>query len=198
VSTAARQLLAFVDESQSHQQLDPNCYVLAAGLCEPEHIDAARAGMAALQLPGQHKVHWRDESPKRRSEIVDVIAGLPLQHLVVVRDGRAGEKPERRRRHCLERLLYELDGLHVGSVTFESRGRHDDRRDRVMLDRLRARKVVSAGIRLDHVPGPKDPLLWVSDAVCGAITHDRAGDPGSYLRVLEAGVVVQIVTIAAP
>jgi hypothetical protein len=56
-----------------------------------------------------------------------MIAAAPLLHLVVVRDGQPGEKPERRRRHCLERLLHELDQLSVGTVTFESRGSKDDK-----------------------------------------------------------------------
>jgi hypothetical protein len=197
VKATARRLLAFADESQSHQQRDPNCYVLAAGLCDPADVDQARSAMLGLQLPGQRKVHWRDESRKRHQQIIEVVAGLPLQHLVVVRDGRAGEKPERRRRHCLERLLYELDTLHVATVTCESRGRRDDHRDRTMLDTLRARQALSSELRLDHLPGPKDPLLWIPDAVCGAITHDRVGN-SSYVRMLEVGVVVQIITITAP
>ena len=67
----------------------------------------------------------------------------------VVRDGRPGEKPERRRQHCMERLLYELDFLDVESVTFESHGPKDDKRDRTMLDALRSKKMVSPTLMLD-------------------------------------------------
>jgi hypothetical protein len=175
--TAPRLLQAFLDESQSDRARDPYCYVLAAGICSPGDINAARAGMERLRLRGQRKVHWRDESANRRRFIAQAVAVLPLQHLVVVRDGRAGETAERRRRHCLERVLYELDQLGVDTATFESRGPADDRRDRFMLDALRARKVVSPELRMAHIPGPKDPLLWVPDTVCGAVTHQRTGDP---------------------
>jgi hypothetical protein len=187
-------LFAFVDESQSDVRRDPHCYVLAAGLCETGDLEHARLAMLELQLPGQTKVHWRDESLPRRHRIVEVLATLPLQHLIVVRGGRAGERPERRRRHCLERLLHELEQLQGEMVTCESRGPKDDRRDRLLLDKLRARKVVASGMRLDHTLGPKDPLLWIPDALCGAVTHRRTGE-SNYLKVLDASTAVQIINI---
>lgn len=104
------------------------------------------------------------------------MASAPVDHLVVVRDGRAGERPERRRRHCLERLSYELAQLTVTEMILESRGPAADKRDRDLLDALRARRVVPGTLRLEHVPGPADPMLWLPDAVCGAITRARSGD----------------------
>lgn len=188
-----RELQAFLDESQSDRFRDPFCYVLAAGVCAPVDIDAARAAMEQLRLPGQLKVHWRDESHKRRRQVVETVAALPLQHLVVVRDGRVGEAGERQRRHCLERMLFELDQLQVDTATFESRGAADDRRDRAMLDALRARKVVTSALRVAHTPGPKDSLLWVPDIVCGAVTQQRTGD-AQYIEVL--ATQVKLITIA--
>lgn len=193
--TARRLLHAFLDESQSDRARDPFCYVLAAGICAPADIDAARAGMERLRLRGQRKVHWRDESARRRRQVTAGIAALPLQHVVVVRDGRAGETAERRRRHCLERMLYELDQLGIETAIFESRGPADDRRDRAMLDALRARQVVSPELRMAHVPGPKDPMLWVPDAVCGAITHQRTGDP-QYAELLARRLRIVTITVS--
>jgi hypothetical protein len=149
--------------------------------------------MEALRLRGQLKVHWRDESVTRRRLVAVAVAELPLQHLVVIRDGRPGERTERRRRHCLERMLFELDRLEVTTATFESRGPADDRRDRNMLDALRARNVVSSELRMTHTPGPKDALLWVPDIVCGAVTNERAGQ-GEYAKILAAQL--RIITIA--
>lgn len=122
---------------------------------------------------------------------------MPLRHLVVVRDGRPGERPERRRRHCLERLLYELDQLDVGTVTFESRGPRDDKRDRDMLDALRAQHAVSAGLRIEHAVGPHEAMLWVADAVCGAVVRFRTGDRG-YLETIQASVEVRVIAIRPP
>jgi len=128
-----------VDRGLRDHQRDPDVYMLAAAVCGHSALTPAREAITALRLKGQVKLHWHDESDKRRQLITETIAGLRLDHLVVVRDGQPGEKPERRRRHCLERMLWELDQLEVGIATFESRGPVDDRRDRLMLDALRAR-----------------------------------------------------------
>lgn len=197
MSIVPRRLTAYLDESQSNRSLDPDSYVLAAALCEPAGLEIARTGMSGLLLPGQTKLHWRDEQPARKRKIAETIAQLQLMHLVVVRDGRPGERPERRRRHCLERMLYELDELEVGRAVFESRGPADNLRDRKLLDAQRSKHAVSSELLIDHVPGPKDPLLWVADALCGAITLARTGNP-TYLNVLETAVTVQIVRIVAP
>ena len=188
--------MAFVDESQSQAERDPHTYVLAAAVCDVSSVAAARAAIIGLQLRGQRKVHWRNEDDKRRQLIIETVASVPLRHVVVVRDGRPGERPERRRRHCLERLLYELDQLAVLTVTFESRGRKDDQRDRVMLDTLRARRVVAGALRIEHVQGPREAMLWVPDAVCGAIVRERLGEP-VYVQTLQASVQLRLIVIEA-
>ncbi|MDQ1740336.1 MAG: hypothetical protein QOE53_1988, partial [Pseudonocardiales bacterium] len=62
-----------------------------------------------------------------------------------------------------------------------------------MPDALRARHVVTRELRITHTPGPKDALLWVPDVVCGAVTHERAGE-GQYAEILAARL--EIITIA--
>lgn len=134
----ARRLLAYLDESQSHHILDPDTYVLAASVCEPAVLEASREQVAALRLRGERKLHWRDESASRRRKIPSAIAEMPLHHVIVVRNGLPGERSERRRRLCLNRMLYELDMGEVHLATFESRGAADDRRDRQLVDIMRA------------------------------------------------------------
>ena len=187
---------AFLDESGSDWKLDPNTYILAAAICQEHMLDSVRKEMATLKLRGQVKVHWRNESDKRRQVIAEAIAALPIECLVVVRDSRTGERAERRRRHCLERMLYELSQREVISAVFESRGPKDDERDLVMLQTLRTRRAVSARLRMEHKAGPQDALLCVADATCGAVVRDRTGD-SSYLNIIRAGVPVEIVTIGS-
>lgn len=186
--------LSYVDESQSDRVLDPDTYLLAAALCHPDDLDAIRTTMRGMLLPGQRKLHWRAESNKRRRQIVEAISAAPVEHLVVVRGGRAGEKPERRRRACLERLLFELPGLGVDQVVMESRGRKDDERDREMLRAMRTRKLVGGSLRLDHTPGPSEELLWLPDAVCGAVTRSRSGDR-VYVQAIEARLTILTINI---
>lgn len=185
---------AFLDESLSDQRRDPHVYLLAAAVCDQAALLPARDAISALKLRGQLKLHWHSESDKLRQLITETIAGLPLDHLVVVRDGRPGERTERRRRHCLERMLYELDQLKVATATFESRGPKDDQRDRRMLDALRSKQHVSAHLRITHVAGPHEPMLWVADAICGAIVRHRTGDQ-TYLDTVRDDRLVRIIEI---
>jgi hypothetical protein len=189
--------MAFLDESQSYRDLDPDTYVLAASVCGPAMLQPARDTISSLRLRGQRKLHWRDESGPRRQLITDTIAEMPLEHVIVVRDGRTSERPERLRRHCMERMLYELDQLAVATATFESRGRADDGRDRAMLDALRARKMITSELRIAHQRGHEEALLWVADAVCGAVTQQRVGNSG-YLKTIVDQVRVQVIGISAP
>lgn len=185
--------IAWGDESASHAEVDPGAYILAA--IHARHADAEmiRDRMGQLLRPGQRKLHWRQESPRRRHQIVKAIAELPVHGVVVVRR-RLGEVPERRRRKCLERLLWELKGCQT--LILESRGPADDARDRTLVDAMRRNHTLPRGLRVDHVVGPKDPALWVADAVCGAVSQERCGNPG-YLETLRAGTGIRIIDVGS-
>jgi hypothetical protein len=95
---------AVVDETRSDQR-----YYLAAVTVEDRRHDAIREAMLGLRLSGS-KFHWTKESDERRREIADVIAGLGLLHMVVMRLVDPDETDERARRKCLRRLLWDSIG----------------------------------------------------------------------------------------
>jgi len=49
-----------------------------------------------------------------------------------------------------------------------------------------------AGVRIEHVAGPKDPALWVADALCGVVTQARLGNR-RYLNRLERRLTVHLI-----
>lgn len=51
------------------------------------------------------------------------------------------------------------------------------------FDTLRARRVLPRQVHVDHRPGPSEPLLWLPDAVFGAVVADRCAEP-EYLKPL--------------
>ena len=175
---------AFVDESGSRQDLDPNTYILGAVILDRADLDDARSVAAGLLLPGQRKTHWRSESPKRRMALTEALAAAPVTHLVVIHTEPDVRRGERRRRKCLKLLFPALSARGVVLATFESRGPTDDRRDTDMLGSLRASKALGPGLRIKHRPGPADPLLWLSDALCGVVTSARTGEP-QYRELIE-------------
>lgn len=185
--------VAFVDEALRGPSAH-STYVLAAAICAPADVDACRERMRALRLPGQRKVHWRDEPPRRRDTIIGTIGSLPMEHVVIVRDSRGTDRPERQRRKCLEHLLVALDRHTVGPAVFEARGHADDKRDRDMVAHLRAQKILPSHVRVSHVPGPRDPMLWVPDAVCGALTASLGGD-GASLHTLAMSRPVEVIHV---
>jgi hypothetical protein len=187
-------ITAWGDESQSNGTLDPGTYILAAALTFDDDIETIREGMTRLLLPGNRKVHWRDDSAARHRRVADTIAKLPVEGFVVVRHAPQ-DSPERSRRKCLSVLLPELRTLGCETLTMESRGTADDGRDRDMVRHLQRQKCPGGGVRLFHEVGPKQPLLWIADALCGAVMDQRCGEPVNFnrldgritIRVIEAG-----------
>jgi hypothetical protein len=164
---------AYVDESESRQDRDPGTYILSAAICEKEREEGLREAMATRRPASGGKLHWRSASTRDRAELAAEVSTLQVEHLVVVRLGDTDASSERRRRLCLSRMFFELAELGVTQMTAESRGAADDRRDRNLLDQLRAQRRIPTSLRLDHRPGPAEPLLWIPDVVAGAITRYR-------------------------
>jgi len=122
------------------------------------------------------KLHWYEGLPGQRLSWLDLLRWV-IEVIVVRYDGPPA-RPERRRRHCLERQAHELEERDVRSVTLESRGQHADRGDRVMIDALRTRGVGRA-LRWEHSRGAEEPLLALADIACGAFIAGTATSRGT-------------------
>lgn len=166
---------AFVDESEP--RVPAGTYLLAAAMVDGADLENVRYAVSALRLRGQRKLHWRNEGESRRKEITAALARLPMIHLVVVKTDAAASS-ERRRRLALGRLLAELETAAVDDVCLESREHRQNQGDIVIANALRRQRVVSTSMRLTHLPGPVEPLLWVPDAVAGVVGAALADDPG--------------------
>lgn len=182
-------LTAWVDESGSNRAVDPGTYILSAAICDRSHAPQIREVMRALLIRKGGKLHWRDEGRRRQEQIAKTIANLNVEHLVVVRTDAVAVGSERQRRLCLERMFIELVALGVGTVVFQSRGPKDDQRDRHTLDHLRRRRMIASSLHLDHAGGRNEPMLWIADACCGAVTQLRCGD-GLHYSVIESKVTM--------
>ncbi|MFC3761831.1 DUF3800 domain-containing protein [Tenggerimyces flavus] len=178
---------AYVDESESNQRLDPGTYIFAATLVEDAHADEVREAMDALRPPGRRKLHWYDLSGRNRLAVIKTIVELPALHVAVVRSVLPPERPDRRRRKCLNRLTHELENRRVTHIIAEAREPKNDLRERDYLNRLRVTGVVDEELRLVHQRGQLEPLLWAADAIAGAVVAARIDEP-KYLELL-AGLV---------
>lgn len=157
---------AYVDESEPS---DGGTYLLSCALVAQEEADSVRAALSQAKPPAAKKLHWHRTRPADRPDLARTVAGLPALHVVVVRQDCHDEPSERRRRKCLECLLVVLDRQYdVTEMVIEARQGRQNARDLTIVNLLRATGVVRSAVRVRHVPGPQEALLWVPDVVAGA------------------------------
>lgn len=176
---------AYVDESQIGGTGHNGPYVMVATIVLDGDEDDHRRHLSRAKPNGMRKLHWYSCKPDVRQSVISTVQELPLMHWAVVMKPADGESPERTRRKCIERLFWELAGLGmVGQVCMESRGPADDRRDMQMVGSLKTQRTIPGSMRVDHIRGVDDPLLWLPDAVCGAVGASLTGDD-RWTRMLD-------------
>ncbi|MFT4286191.1 hypothetical protein [Nocardioides sp.] len=181
---------AYVDEAVPRTGA---AYLLTCALVADADISAVRDVLYAIRRPSERKVHWHDRLPKEHLSLASVVAGLAATHLIVVRDTDLDEPIERRRRKCLERLLWTLDQRgDVQQVVLEARQTRQNERDRKILDVMRASRVVGASLRMEHMPGPREPLLWIPDIVAGAYSDLLAGAEATFAPIADSVEVIVV------
>ena len=186
-------LQAWGDESGSVASRDPGTYLLGAVIVAVDRLDDLRAAMRAVPRRGGSKLHWSSDDDAGRRRTLMAALEVDLEAFVVVRAGSVMERNERRRRKCMETFAPALESVGCATLTMESRGPSDDRRDRLCFDAMRARRVLSAGgLRIEHVPGPAEPALWLADAVCGAVVAYRLGDD-RWIRLIDKRATIELI-----
>ncbi|MFG1816345.1 hypothetical protein ACGFIF_21495 [Kribbella sp. NPDC049174] len=179
-------LVTWVDESvvvgDDHR---PGAYTLAAVIADDAATEGLREELRALTERKIVRLHWVAESTKRRDLISETIARLGIVAVVVVGTPVHRQKQERARRCCLERLLYELDQLRVGQVWLESRAPSQDKRDRSLVDSARDKGLLSRRTSVGFARPLQEPMLWLPDAVAGAVTAANLGERRWLLALSE-------------
>jgi len=178
---------AFADESL---RVRDGLYVLAAVIVADNDFEDVRRALLDLRQRRQDRLHWREESSKRRTVLVSRMRELPHSGVVVIGSGMEPGRQERARRLCIERLLTEMTSQGIMTVVFERRQPGLDARDRVMVAALQRRHSVPAGLRASWQPAGSEPLLWLADIAAGAAALAHAGDD-TYWTELSAGFTVR-------
>lgn len=184
---------AFADESSCLRTASTQEYLVGAALVAPADIEAIRDELLPLRLPGQLKLHWTDESSRRQRMIVEALRTLGPMTVVVRHLSERKNKTERFRRKCMEALYYELAQMKVYNVTFESRSKVQDTKDVAHIVALQGQGLEKR-IRIRHLRGGDEPLLWISDAVLGAVNASHLGEP-DLLECLQETIVLEKQTL---
>ncbi|MCG2800407.1 MAG: hypothetical protein L6367_17965 [Cellulomonas sp.] len=169
-----RAFRAFLDEASALRPADQQEYLVCAALIADAECHDVREHLRPLLLPGQIKFHWTDESERRRADIVARITELGPMSVVVSHLDSRRRRVERYRRKCLESLYLELVSMEVFDLTLESRSGPQDREDRAHIVALQGQGL-DRHLRIGHVRGGDEPLLWIADTVLGAINSAYLG-----------------------
>ena len=149
---------AFVDESIRGQR-----YIMACVLIDVRHLPAARPAVEALAWFGG-RVHFHNESKRRRRDILEVFASLPIKVDVVEVQRGHGVTEFAARERCLATIVERLQDEQVSHLTVESR--MDDREDQRTIGRTRR---PLPPLVFEHRMGTDDPMLWVADGLAWAV-----------------------------
>ena len=182
---------AYIDESL---RVSHGLYVLAAVIVADTDADQHRAALRALLLRGQLRLHWRDESSRRRSQLITAMSALRHTGAIVIATDAAPRRQERARRKCIERLLAELASRAITTVVFERRHPDLDARDRTMIAALRHQQALPAAFRATWQQASDEPLLWLPDIAAGAASLAETGDD-TYWTNLAAAFSVERFTL---
>ena len=103
---------------------------------------------------------------------------MDLAAVVVVGVPMANRRQERARRICMETLLPTLEQEYgVSQVFLEARTQSLIRKDHEQVANLVGKKLITSTLRVDNARPLEEPMLWVPDAVAGAVGADRLGNP---------------------
>ena len=173
---------AFLDES-----IRGSLYVLAAVMV-PAHDPHCRREVLRLRLPGQRRIHWRDESSVRRDRIVDAVVVLPWTGVAIAFHPARRRLQSAARAACLRGIVAWLSGQGVSRLVIESRGEHNDRHDRrSIIECRRSGHVVET---YGFARPAEEPLLWIADIVAGATSAHLAGLNGRWFHAIREKVEV--------
>lgn len=146
----------FVDETKRRG------YLLVAALVLPDDLDPIRKVLRGLVLPGQRRLHMKDESDPRKRSIATAIAASGIQ--AVVYDAGTSYRSERERRAaCLSALVVEVADRGVELLVLEL----DETvvtSDRKLLYRA-SRDAGCPDLRYEHRRAAGEPLLALPDAI---------------------------------
>ncbi|MFI0469093.1 hypothetical protein ACH347_33890 [Saccharopolyspora sp. 5N102] len=167
--------VAYGDES-FREHLEHGFYVLASAVFEIPTLEDARETLLALRGK-RRKLHWHGMDADEQRRVVKQLADLDGLHVVVIGSPVPLQRQERARAKCLTQLIIELHGLDVDTLVLEARSPDLNQRDVQTAAGVRQTWLPrGAQFRIDHCPGPGQPLLWAADVVAGVCRAAYLGD----------------------
>ena len=174
----------FVDEAI--YQPGDGVYVVAAVLLDDTKKASARRAASRIPPIRGRRFHWHNEDPRERFAMLAVVVQHAVGCLAYVATPARGRAQEAIRQGFLHRLVQDLARHQTIDLVVESRQHHNDQRDSSTL--IRARQELSVDLGYTHLTPADDPLLWMADAIAGAVLGQARKD-GRYVTALPSGLL---------
>lgn len=182
---------AFVDESFRRGDDGLGYALLAAVIVPDAHAVDVEHALRFLVALGQRRFHWRDESASRQKTFLATVADLDRLEVVALaycRETPSQKKLEQARVRCLWSLLADLSDRQVSTLVIESRQERNDRKDRREILRAQEAGVAARDLIYRHGRPKEEALLWLPDAMAGAVGLKIARDDEKFFSMLPDGM----------
>lgn len=147
----------FVDESKER------AYLLAAAVLQPRDVTSARKEISALLEPGQRRLHFTKEHPRRRRKILATICEI-APHVTIYDGARFGKDHQSARRACLERIVDDIASMRAHRLVLERDESVFANDQRWLYARTHAVGCQDT-LRYVHLKAYEESLLAIPDAV---------------------------------
>lgn len=170
---------AFVDESFRRGR-DGHGYFFMGVVVVPDSQAADLSRRLREHLPpGLRRWHWRDERPASRRRFLSLVTDFREVGVTAFTCGqvtRNRRKSEQARVRCVWDLTGQLQVGGIGTLVMESRQEHNDRKDRREILSAQQAGVAPKGLVYRHGRPREEPLLWLPDALVGAMGLAALGE----------------------
>jgi hypothetical protein len=171
-------MTAYVDESL--RLTGAGLYLVTAAVVINDQAEQARHRLRKVLTGRQDRFHWNDAGERQRGRMLETIVAIgPV--VMAYACSPLPTRQDRARGLCVRSLVWDLQELDVRHVTFESRQDRNDRKDADTIERARRARAASPELTYAFSRPRAEPLLWVADALAGAISAHVADANSAYL-----------------
>ncbi len=180
-------LIAVMDETTPHLGAGVYYVLTTAVTMAPGELTAAIHGLFS-DTPGRTRpFHWITEGVTAKQRMIDIIIDSGV--VAISRHQSVGRKSQNQAREILIKAIADdLAREKIDHLVIESGDRSTNARDKAaLLDHFRA----DGGVPFTYDwRSKKEPLLWIADAINGAIHAHLTGGDQTWFEQLQAGDVL--------
>lgn len=161
-------------------------YVLAFTFVDLALLERTRAALRSLPRDASDRFHWYTERHKDRLALIDALSELGVTATVVYQTPSPARKQEQARARCMAVGLHDLAAAGAVRLVLERRQDRLNQRDERTIAAGRRDGLVSASVPFTFERPGDEPLLWLPDALAGAVGAELAEGDVTYTERLPA------------